>query len=496
MKKLIRLAQWTAMALCGLLAVSCDDNTATIGTDVMPEADNVITSQKVYKASSRSIRVDSVLANTNDCYLGTVVDPETRAKTSCDFLAQFHMMENYRFPAYEKMIKDADGKVVADSCDLRIYFDKYYGDSLTTMKLFVQELDTLKVMEEGLKYYTDLNPLDYVSETSAVKKLQTYSVRDLTRPDSVDASSAYYRSVVVRLPAEYGSFLLNKYFENPGYFKNSYQFIHHVCPGFYFQTVGGVGSMINAEVTALNVYFRYHTTNAQKRDTIVDGMHRMAATEEVIQNTRIENKIPEELLDPANEFTYVKSPTGIFTEVTLPIDEVVGGEHYNDTINSASISFRRYNHETPSDYYLSTPEAILMVKKSKMFSFFESELLASNGESYISNYNPSYNAYVFENISQLITNLKNERDLGAGVLPTDSDGQRRAKYEAWESKNPDWNKVMLVPVKPEYSTTTNSYGMTVKQLMRVRNDLGLSSAKLEGGTENLELNVVYSRFAK
>lgn len=497
MKRFFTFIPWI-VAIAGILfATSCDDDTATLGATVMPEGDNISTSQAVYKVSSRSVLIDSVLANTKACFLGTIIDPETRAKTSCDFLAQFHMMENYRLPQKEKMIKDDQGKVVADSCDIRIYFDEYYGDSLTTMKLLVQELDTCKVMEENINYYTNLNPLDYVSASSPIKKVQTYSVRDLAKPDSVDANTGtYYRSLVVRLPAEYGSFILNKYYENPDYFKNSYQFIHHVCPGFYFQTIGGVGSMINVEVSALNIYFKYKTKTAAGTDTIVDGMQRMAATEEVIQNTRIENKIPDEMLDSQSGYTYVKSPTGIYTEVELPIDEIVAGEHYRDTINSAQITFRRFNHETPNIYNLVAPSDLLLVKKSDTFSYFEKEQLPSDGSSYISSFNKAYNAYVFSNIGQLVTNLKNERDKGAGVLKTDNEVQRLAKYAKWEAKNPDWNKVMLIPVATEYTTTANSYGQTVKQLLRVRNDLSLRSAKLEGGDDNLDLTVVYSRFAK
>lgn len=497
MKKKIGFTLMAVMAMSIIAVTSCDDDTATIGTDIMPGADNVATSQAIYKVSSKSVEVDSVLANTKACYLGCIIDPETRAKTTCDFLAQFHLMENYSFPKKEYMLQDESGRVVADSCDLRIYFDKYYGDSLTTMKLFVQELDTCKVMEEGQNYYTDLNPLDYVNTASLIKKTQTYSVRDLTKSYSSEvSSSAYYRSVVIRLPAEYGSFILNKYYENPAFFKNSYQFIHHVCPGFYFQTIGGVGSMINAEISALNVYFRYHSKTVAGNDTLVDGMQRMAATEEVIQNTHIENKIPSGMLESDNGYTYVKSPTGIYTEVTLPVDEIVAGEHYNDTINSAQISFRRFNSSAQGNYGLSAPSTLLMVKKENAYSFFEKEQVSNNSDSYIATFNSSYNAYTFDNIGQLITILKNERDKGAGVVKIDNEAERRAKYTVWEQEHPDWNKVMLIPVSTEYSTSTNSYGLTVKQLLRVRNDLSLSSAKLEGGIDNLEITVVYSRFAK
>ena len=88
------------------LASSCDVDTATLGSSLMPESDNVTTSQVAYKVNTRSVFIDSVLANTKTCYLGCIIDPETRAKTTSDFLAQFHMMENYRLPKKEKMLVD------------------------------------------------------------------------------------------------------------------------------------------------------------------------------------------------------------------------------------------------------------------------------------------------------------------------------------------------------------------------------------------------------
>lgn len=476
--------------------VACDDDTAFIGSNIMPEGDDVSTSTADFSVYSKSVKVDSVLANTNDCYLGCIVDPETRAKTESGFLAQFHVMENYRLPDKERMITDAEGKVVADSCDIRISFDRYYGDSLATMKLKVAELDTNRVMKEGVPYYSNFNPEDFISPNGLRTSL-AYAVKDLTRPDNETNAGKYLRSVVVRLPAAYGSYIMNRYYENPDYFKNSYQFIHHVCAGFYFNTSGTVGSMINVEVATMNIYFRYRTKNAAGNDTIVDGLQRMGATEEVIQNTRVENKLPEEMLDEANGYTYVKTPTGIFTEVELPVGEIVAGEHYNDTINGAKISFRRQNNLTDEKLKLLPPEDLLMVRKGMAGEFFTKGRLPDPADSYLASFNPILGAYAYPNIGQLLTVLKLERDKGAGVLGTDTEAQRLAKYEAWEREHPDWNKVMLIPVKADYSVTNDIFGRPQKTLMQIRNAMGLSSAKIEGGrSDNLKMTVIYSRFKK
>ena len=140
------------------------------------------------------------------------------------------------------------------------------------------------------------------------------------------------------------------------------------------------------------------------------------------------------------------------------------------------------------------PQTLLLVRKADMYDFFETKVLADGQNSFIAAYASNLNSYVFTNISPLLTLLRAERDLGAGVVRTESEEVRGAKYAAWEAANPDWNKVVLIPVAAEYSTSTSN-GSTSATLLRVRNELGLSCAKLQGGTGgNLQLGITYSRF--
>lgn len=483
------LLSLAAALVLGVVLTACDEDTAMIGSDIMPGKDHVETTDTVFRLTSRSILVDSVRANTANSYLGCIVDPETQSKTTCSFLAQFHMTEDYRFPAKDRLQWDEQGNPVVDSCDIRLFFDQYYGDSLAVMKLHVQELDTARTLEENVAYYSNLDPKDFINPSNTNHFTYAYAATDLARPGATNPS------ILVRLPKEYGQFILKKYYENPDFFKNSYNFIHHVCPGFYFKTTGSVGSMVNTYISTLDIFFKYKTTTEAGADTLVNGMHRMAATEEVIQSTTVENRIPAGMLNPANEYTYLKSPTGIFTEVTLPVGAVVAGEHYNDTINSAQLVFRCFASEVAEGRLLSVPQNVVMVRKADMYKFFEKEKLPDSQTSFIAVYNASNNAYSFSNIGQLLTILKNERDAGAGAVRTESEDVRNAKYALWEAENPDWNKVVLIPVQADYTTTTNAYGNTTKTLQRVRNLMGMTSVKIEGGPNAApQMSIVYSRF--
>ena len=482
--------------------VACDDDTALVGTDIMPDGDKMTAMAKIFPMSTTTWQTDSVLANTGECYLGCIVDPEMHVRTTCDFLAQFHLPQNFRLPSQDMIFKDpVTGKPEADSCDIYLYFKEYYGDSLATMKLRVMELDKERVMEEGVKYYTDIDPADYVSTApSAVNLAQTYSISDLAREQNAINSSSGYYSVQVRLPKNYAQKMMDLYYENPEYFANSYAFIHHVCPGFYFKCDGGVGSVLSAEMMGLNLYFRYHTKTEAGNDTVVDGMQRMGATEEVLQNTRIVDDYPDAMtLDEVQQqnCTYMKTPLGLYTEMTLPVADIVAGEHYRDSINQVQLSLRRYVPTSGSKDVFPCPQNVLLLRKADMFTFFEKDKLPDSKTSYLTQYNASTNVYQFANIATLVATLKKERDEGAGVMPTDSEEERNRKYAAWETENAEWNKVVLVPVRADYTNSTNIYGISTQTLLRVRNMLGLTSVKLEGGADTpIQVQVVYSRIAR
>ena len=100
----------TIIILGGL--TSCDDNTNDIGLTAMPHADITNTSQMTFSAYSKSIKVDSLAANTSKCYLGKVTDPETGTTTTCNYAAQFFRNEEYKLPQKQFMKCDENGDVV------------------------------------------------------------------------------------------------------------------------------------------------------------------------------------------------------------------------------------------------------------------------------------------------------------------------------------------------------------------------------------------------
>lgn len=144
--------------LAALFVVSCDDTTDNIGSSLTDNVDKLNVMTDTFNVTTRSIVADSVLSRSITGYLGMVRDPETGAYTTSNFMTQFYTPENFEFPEKQNIISlDAEGNAVADSCDIRLYYTSYYGDSLATMKLSAYELS--KPVEEGQKFYSNFNQI-------------------------------------------------------------------------------------------------------------------------------------------------------------------------------------------------------------------------------------------------------------------------------------------------------------------------------------------------
>lgn len=481
----MNIKYWASLALASFFLVSCDDTTDNIGSSLIDNVDKLHITTDTFTVSTRSIVADSVLSRNMTGYLGKVRDPETGAYLSSSFMTQFYSPENFSFPDKDSIqSRDELGEVMADSCDIRLYYNGFYGDSLATMKMSVYELT--KPVEEQKFFYSNFNPEKEYINGNENKTNKVYTLVDLNVDEKTRYSKDYMPAIRISLDKEYGTKILKAYYDNPNAFKNAYSFIHDVMPGFYFKSVGGLGSMAYISLSQLNVYFRHKTTttasDGTKRDTIITSVGAFPGTEEVLQTTTVSNdKSTLQKLVSDNSCTYLKSPAGIFTEMRIPVKEIVEkqyiGEdgktysHKNDTINSAKVVLTRINNAQDSEYTLAIPQTLLILPKADMYSFFEKKKVADYKTSFLATYNSSTNTYTFNNIGGLVKHL----------------------YENGDRTKADWDKVVIIPVKTTYNTTS-----TTKELIAVNHDMSLASTRLVGGPESkygdIKISVIYSKF--
>ena len=470
-----------------LTMVSCNDSTTDeLGTTLLDQSDNVTINTAHFKLSSRSVKSDAIWARSSTGYLGKVKDPETGGYITGSFMSQFHTLDGFTISNELPYILKEDGEIVADSCDITLYYTTFFGDSLATMKLTAYELD--HPMKETTHYASDFDPIagGYI-RTDGIRKSYAYSLVNYA-DGTTRSTKGYVNNINIPLNApytskegvtykNYGTYILRMLQSHPDYFKNSISMMENVMPGFYFDYAGGIGSMAYIISPAVNVYFRM-----ERNDSILNRIIYFSGTQEVLQTTKIAND-EDNINQLVNNTTctYVKAPAGIYTELTIPVDEIVKG-HENDTINQAKFSIKRLNPDLQDQYLLSAPKYLLAVHADSLSTFFDDAKVADNKYTFISAFSSTANGYTFSNISTLVSRIGALREAG---LKSDSE---------WELHHPNWNKVLLVPVTAEFRTTTSSSGVQTQTLIRVTHDLTLSSARLIGGDNSLDMDVIYSKF--
>lgn len=457
--KILRLL--TVLVIAALTFAACDDTTEGIGGSITNKIDNINISNSAFNVTTKSIVADSVLSRNNTGLIGKMKDPETGNYIKGDYMTQLSVLPTFSVDTLDYIKQANKGSIEADSCYLLVSYNASYGDTIAPMKVTAYEMT--KPMAEDKEYYSNYDAFkegwvnennqhwssNYnLSNTSDVKNFKIYLNKKYTKDGKT------YKN--------YGSYIMQTYAEHPEYFKTNYKFLHNVCPGFYIKNVGGTGNMAKIWNTELIFYWTRHKTikakDGVKDSTAVSiGYNRFDGTEEVLQLNKIENKNLEELASKQN-YTYLKSPAGIFTEVTLPIKDIMKG-HEKDTLNTATISFPRLNADEDNPYNFATPSTILMVQKDSLQSFFEKSKLADNRTSYTASYSSTgtyKNAYTFQNIANLVS----------------------AMYKN-KGKGENWNKVVLVPVN--VITTTQGYTTVIS---KINHDMSLASTRLIVGTDD------------
>jgi hypothetical protein len=487
MKHYFRAWSVIILAIASFL-ISCEESTESLG--IYPQQNAIQTSSASFDILSSSVANNNVPANSTTCFLGKVIDPETDKAITATFAAQFHTFENYVFPDEAHIVK-SNGHL-CESVDIRLIIRSTFGDKNNPMKVEVWPLskDNDKLLKESEKLYTNTDLWQYVDDSEG-KPVATkvFTATDYIVSEDQRASDNYTPHVRIVLPQEVGDKIMRAYYDNPdpekSPFRDSYSFIRNVCSGFLFQTVGGTGTMLNLEVCTMDLFFSYKSEEFP--DSTLAAYCRFAATPEVIQSTQFESSNLAGLIGN-EEYTMLKTPAGICTELILPVNEICKG-HENDSITRASFTLTRINNQDEDalddDYALGIPQNLLLVRKQNLSSFFENHQVADNQQSYSTFYYETFNCYRFDNISHLISYCWLEKKSGI-----QASGMTE---EAWEAAHPEWNHVVLVPVS--IATASNTFGEGLQ--VSVNHDLSLCSTKLVRGTEAkpIQMQVIYSRFA-
>lgn len=448
-----------AVIACTAALYSCDDSTSGVG-DFVSNIDKIEAFSSTYEATSKTYRLDSIYSRTNRAYLGKYTDPDFGEYTA-SFITQINCPEGFEFPEHLQEITSAT---------LELYYTGFYGDSLATLTVQVDELNKVINDEDTDLYYTSYDPSDYYSVDNEIKEQKSYAAVDLSVSDSLRNSEGYYPNVRINLGDKFKT-RLQEASNHPEYFKDAYSFINNVLKGFYVHTIQGDGSVIYIQDIWLRINMDYMVESSTGAiDSLVHGSSVLAASKEVLMATNMTNTWSNTLEDETGH-TYLKTPAGLCTEITLPINDIYDN-HKNDTLNSVTLSIKKYryiNEENAdkSQYKMGVPQNILMVRKGDMNDFFEKNKTYDNETSFLGTYDSSTNSYTFSKLNRLISHIFTEK--------------RQGNNEA------DRDVVVLIPVTTETDTEGNIIG--------VSHDMEVNAARLFGGEdgEKLKMEVIYTR---
>lgn len=435
----------------------CNDELTQVGTSIQPENDRPLVYADTFYMKARTVLTDSVYARTTYGSLGEIYDP-LYGNLKSDYMCQFYSPENFRFKQ-----TPLEGRI--DSVEFQISYGRTWtGDSLTPMRAQLYEVTTPLTRD----FYTNIDPEKYCNMQKSLGA-QTYTARDLANvSDSIwnavdqNKNFTYIPSIKIRMPQEVGQRFYDATIHTPEVFNNQNTF-NEFFPGVYVTNTYGTGNILNIQGSIMTIYYKYMTKGYTGQDSIGKMSETFSATSEIIQLNRFKNTDMSHLLEPNDSIAYLKSPAGVYTQLTIPAQDIapiIKGR----IVSNVALSLKALPQEDWK-YAFQAPSNILILPKDSVDGFFKSNSVEDNITSYRGEYVASTRTYTFGNIARLLrTHIEN---------------------------TPDEDLVInVIPVERRVGETRNYYGQITKYTVALENYLKPSGVKLRIDKDAMEMRVV------
>lgn len=455
----------TVLCLSTFVLSNCSDDNNLVGSGIIPDDNFIHVFTDTFQIQASTIKVESLYAKTTQGMLGDFYDP-LYGHLKSDYFTQFYCEEGFKFwkTPYE-------GKI--DSISLRIRYT-YTGDPNAAMQIKVYPLS--KPLDKD--YYTNINPEDYADMQNPLG-IAVYTPVTGIRQDTTVNSYL----LEVRLPTELGQKFYEETVNNPSSFADQTAF-NKFFPGVYVTTGYGTGAMLNLysnSHTEINIAYNYALKDTAGKDSLVIAKEFFTSTKEVIQLNHIESYNEEQLLTENDEYTYLKTPAGIFTRLVIPAKEI--GTIVKGRILTNFVLNLRYMPQEDWIYALGPPDQLLLISEDSLSNYFKTNNKENNITTFLSydgNYTPTislvgYNAsnrtYYFGNIVNMLN------------------------YQL--TKNPDEDlKLLVIPVKRNYSTYPVNYTQDNYLTNSLHHFLAPSGVKLRKDKESMKIVLTSSQYPK
>ena len=443
--KQLKSLRWGLGALVALpLLVSCSDSLSDIGESVQPGQDKVTGQITYVQFAASTVASPEVNSTSQEALLGELVDAQYGTVRG-EYITQVRTAAGFKIDSLP-----AGGGI--DSVSLRLFYQQRAGNALAPINIEVYEVAkgftgssvSVKDLENYRKTAQLLTSKTIVPGRDAIK------LKDGT-------DSAFYIIIPLRnasgVYSDLGQRILDLSRSNPEYFLTQESFGKNVLGGLLVTPATGSGYLL--EIAQTELILHYHHPARLKPDSIVKAQQPMVSTLLTPRLNGISATDLSALTAPSSDYTYIKGPAGVTTELTLsaadlqrlarkapaPASGMTARDFFGRVwmLADAPLSLRVDN---PAQLTLNPSAFMVLLESDSVRSFFGSATPSVRaGYSYISDrYQVQRPVYNFRNVAQLIM-----RHLAA-----------HAKYTAdgWTVTEP--LKVQIYPVS--YNT---SQGVTL-----------------------------------
>ena len=394
--------KYLILAVLVVAAFACDEALSDIGMTQLPERDRVAVGVDTLELSARTVLMNDVFARVRRPVLGEYTDPVFGSIKS-EFMGSFFLSHNAGF---------TEGAIL-DSVQVVLLYNTFMGDSLAPMRLSVYRLNRSIT---GLEATTGINPQDYADMSAPIGE-EIFTGRNRIFRDEEIFLGGTFRTVrtyeiPVTLPIEIGERFLAEY-RRPGHgMMANPDLFNEFFPGLYFTTTFGSSTLISVASTSLLVHYHYldERGSSTQQDTIRTSFLRISITPEVTQINTVQT-VSDHLLEPSDEFTFIKSPVGVKTEITIPVSQI-HERLQQQALNLADFTvFAMPDAMEKITVRLNPPRHLLLINREDLPGFFERRQLPDNRTSFLSApFDETTFSYRFSDISAMINHYMQQID--------------------------------------------------------------------------------------
>lgn len=422
------------LCLLGILMNSCDED-SVVGVSIQPEEDLLQAYNSHITISTNTIVTDSILSKADYLLFGRFSD-NLFGEVSAEYMTQLDariggiilpdttIVDNNSATTgiLNTLLSDIDskyGKIKSvknvrnfkiDSTQYIIrYDDDFWGDSTALQAVQVYELN------QGLdaeKYYTNVKPSEFCDESILLGEAN-YQIKNS-------------REINIPLSEEFGNRIAGFYMEKKGASQKDF---NDFFKGVYVKHAFNEGTILKVTVSGILIYYHYDAdlvTTVEGRDTVVTtesllATHKvnplvtsffLSGNKSVKRANAIQHEDWAETVqrlqskDGENTFTY--TPAGVYTEVSIPFEEIMDSVklHATDTTKVKFNSVRLVLHRQAMNNKYAYSGQLLLIEKDSLENFFFNNCMPDGITSFTCSLDSKNDLYAF-NLTKPIQNRLN-----------------------------------------------------------------------------------------